>query len=165
MSAMYFFLRWRLSLGGRLFSLPLPPARVVITPVKYEVTIDEKLSVVCKRLIATLEASNYAIINHLNVQEGLACLGIDTLPIQIIEFCNLTKTYVPHRLPDYEIFAPCRLALFEKEGQTTVRVQRPLHVLPNLSKNMKLSSENMASLKQFDRDLKAVLTDLASENF
>lgn len=30
---------------------------------------------------------------------------------------------------------------------------------------MKLSSEGMASLKQFDRDLKAVLTELASGNF
>lgn len=131
MSAMYSFLSWRLSLVGRLFSLPLPPARVVITPVKYEVTIDKKLSVVCKRLIATLEASNYAIINQLNVQEGLACLGIDSLPIQIIEFCNLTKTYATHRLPDYEIFAPCRLALFEKKGQTTVRVQRPPPCAPD----------------------------------
>lgn len=56
---------------------------------------------------------------------------------------------------------PC----LKRRVQTTVRVQRLPHVLPTLAKNMKLSSQGMASLKQFDRDLKAVLTELASGNF
>ena len=171
MSVKYRFSSWRLTLFALLVSLQAPPLwakgpAVVVTPVKYEVTLDDKLPAVREMLISALEARNYAVINQLNVQEGLASRGIEAHPLQLIEFCNLTKAYtITRHVPDFEMFAPCRLALFENEGKTTVMVQRPAHVLSILAKNPKLSKEGKASLEQFDRDLKAMLTELASGDF
>lgn len=139
---------------------------VVVTPVKYEVTLDDALPAVQDMLISALEARNYAVINQLDVQEGLASRGIEAHPLKLIEFCNLTKAYsITRHVPDFEMFAPCRLALFEKDGKTTVMVLRPAHVLSILAKNPALSKEGKASLETFDRDLKAMLTELASGAF
>lgn len=171
MSAKLRFSSWGLILVALSCSLqPAPlwakgPA-IVVTPVKYEVTLDDKLPAVREMLISALEARNYAVINQLNVQEGLASRGIDAHPLQLIEFCNLTKAYtITQHVPDFEMFAPCRLALFENDGKTTVIVQRPAHVLSILAKNPKLTKEGKASLEQFDQDLKALLTEVASGDF
>lgn len=166
----HFFSRWNsvLIIVIALLSAPLwasEPA-VVATPVKYEVTLNDKLPAVRDMLVSALEARNYAIINILNVQEGLASRGIEAHPLQLIEFCNLTKAYsITRNVPDFEMFAPCRLALFENNGKTTVMVHRPAHVLSILAKNPKLSKEGKANLELFDRDLKELLTELASGGF
>lgn len=139
---------------------------LVATPIKYEITLDDALPAVRDMLVSALEARNYAVINHLNVQEGLASRGIDAHPLQIIEFCNLTKAFtVTRHVPDFEMFAPCRLALFEKNGKTTVMVQRPSHVLSLLATNPKLSAEGKAALETFDRDIEAMLTELGNGGF
>ncbi|WP_296754217.1 DUF302 domain-containing protein [Thiobacillus sp.] len=171
MSAKHFFTNWGLALAALLFSLQATPLWakdpvVLVTPVKYEVTLDDALPAVRDMLVSALEARNYAIINILNVQEGLASRGIEAHPLQLIEFCNLTKAYsITRNVPDFEMFAPCRLALFENDGKTTVMVHRPAHVLSILAKNPKLSKEGKANLEQFDRDLKAMLGELASGGF
>lgn len=171
MFAKHCFLSWGLTLVALLLSLQSAPlwakgSALVVTAVKYEVTLDAKFLAVREMLVSALEARNYAVINQLNVQEGLASRGIEAHPLWLIEFCNLTKAYsITHDVPDFEMFAPCRLALFEKEGKTTVMVQRPAHVLSILAKNPKLSREGRASLEQLDRDLKAMLTELASGEF
>lgn len=170
MSVKHHFSNWILALiaigslqSGSLWAKE--PA-VVVTPVKYEVTIEGTLPAVREMLISALEARNYAVINQLNVQEGLASRGIETHPLALVEFCNLTKAYaITRHVPDFEMFAPCRFALFEKDGRTTVMVQRPAHVLSILAKNPKLSKEGKASLEEFDRDLKAMLAELASGGF
>lgn len=139
---------------------------LVATPIKYEVTVDDRLPAVKAMLISALEARNYAVINQLNVQEGLASRGIDAHPLELIEFCNLTRAYtITRHVPDFEMFAPCRLALFEENGRTTVRVQRPAHVLSILTANPNLSKDGKASLEQFDHDLHAILTELADGGF
>ncbi len=139
---------------------------LVATPIKYEITLDDALPAVRDMLVSALEARNYAVINQLNVQEGLASRGIEAHPLQIIEFCNLTKAYtVTRHVPDFEMFAPCRLALFEKDGKTTIRVQRPSHVLSLLATDPKLSAEGKAALETFDRDLEAMLTEVGNGGF
>lgn len=151
-----------------LLSAPLwaKAPMVVVTPVKYEVTLDETLPAVQDLLISALEARNYAVINQLDVQEGLASRGIEAHPLRLVEFCNLSKAYsITRHVPDFEMFAPCRLALFEKDGKTTVMVLRPAHVLAIIARNPALSREGKASLETFDRDLKAMLTDLANGAF
>lgn len=156
------------ALLGALQSAPVfaeTPA-LVATPIKYEITLDDTLPAVRDMLVSALEARNYAVINQLNVQEGLASRGIEAHPLQIIEFCNLTKAYtVTRHVPDFEMFAPCRLALFEKDGKTTVMVQRPSHVLSILATNPKLSAEGKAALETFDRDIEAMLTELGNGGF
>ncbi len=170
MSTKHYFSSWGLALIA-IFSLQSTPLwakdpAIVVTPVKYEVTLDDKLPVVREMLISALEARNYAVINQLNVQEGLASRGIEAHPLQLIEFCNLSKAYtITRHVPDFEMFAPCRFALFEKDGKTTVMVQRPAHVLSILAKDPKLSKEGQTSLEGFDRDLKAMLTELANGGF
>jgi uncharacterized protein (DUF302 family) len=141
-------------------------AEVMVTPVKYEVNLDDKLPAVRELLVSALESRNYAIINVLNVQEGLKARGIDAPALQLIEFCNLTLAYtITSNVPDFEMFAPCRVALIEKDGKTSVRVLRPAFVLSILSANPKLSAEGKASLEKFDRDLKEIFDELAKGGF
>lgn len=157
---------WMLSASAATtLALAQQPA-VVVTPVKYEVAIEDKIDAVRDRLISGLEARNYAVINQLNVQDGLAGRGIKAHPIQLVEFCNLTRAYeVTRHVADFEMFAPCRFALLEKDGKTTVMVQRPAHVQSILSRDPNLSKEGKAALAQFDRDLKDILDELASGAF
>ena len=139
---------------------------VTVTKVKYEVNINDKLPAVRDLLISALESRNYAIINVLNVQDGLKARGIDAPPLQLIEFCNLTLAYtITSHVPDFEMFAPCRVALIEIDGKTSVRVLRPAFVKSILSANPKLSAEGKASLEKFDRDLKEILEELAKGGF
>lgn len=156
------------ALLGLLQSAPVfaeTPA-LVATPIKYEITLDDALPAVRDMLVSALEARNYAVINQLDVQEGLASRGIEAHPLQIVEFCNLTKAYaVTRHVPDFEMFAPCRLALFEEDGKTTVMVQRPSHVLSLLAANPKLSAEGKTALETFDRDIEAMLTELGNGGF
>jgi uncharacterized protein (DUF302 family) len=157
-------------LGGLLFVLALAwggavagTPKVVITNVKYELALDDKLPAVRDMLIGALEARNYAIINQLNVQEGLKARGIDAPALQLIEFCNLTKAYtITRHVPDFEMFAPCRIALIEEGGKTVVMVLRPAFVLSLLALNPKLTTEGKESLEQFDRDLRELLNEVAS---
>lgn len=162
---------WKRALGALLFALH-PGAlwadtpAVVETEVKYEVTVADALPTVREMLVSALEARNYAIINVLDVQQGLASRGIDAHPLQLVEFCNLTRAYtITRHVPEFELFAPCRVALFEKDGKTTVMVHRPAHVLSLLAKNPKLSDEGRGNLERFDADLKALLAELAQGGF
>lgn len=141
-------------------------AAVIETPVKYEVTVADTLPAVREMLVSALEARNYAIINVLDVQQGLAARGIDAHPLQLVEFCNLTRAYtITRHVPDFELFAPCRVALFEKDGKTTVMVHRPAHVLSLLAENPRLSGEGKDNLTRFDDDLKALFGELARGGF
>ena len=162
---------WKHALGALLFALhpaalwAAAPA-VVETEVKYEVTVADALPAVREMLVSALEARNYAIINVLDVQQGLASRGIDAHPLQLVEFCNLTRAYtITRHVPEFELFAPCRVALFEKDGKTTVMVHRPAHVLSLLAKEPKLSDEGRGNLERFDADLKALLAELAQGGF
>lgn len=160
-----------LCLLGALALLPAAPAiadepRVTATEVKFEVTVADNVATVRDLLISQLEARNYAIINVLNVQEGLQGRGIEAPPLQLIEFCNLTKAYtVTSHVPDFEMFAPCRIALIEHDGKTTVMMQRPAHILSLLAHDKNLTDEGRATLKQFDDDLHAILDSLARGGF
>lgn len=162
---------WKRALGALLFALH-PAAlwadapAVVETEIKYEVTLADPLPTVREMLVSALEARNYAIINVLDVQQGLASRGIDAHPLQLVEFCNLTRAYtITRHVPEFELFAPCRVALLEKDGKTTVMVHRPAHVLSLLAKNPKLSDEGRGNLERFDADLKALLAELAQGGF
>lgn len=162
---------WRRALGALLFAfhsgaLWADAPAIVETEVKYEVTVADTLPTVREMLVSALEARNYAIINVLDVQQGLASRGIDAHPLQLVEFCNLTRAYtITRHVPEFELFAPCRVALFEKDGKTTVMVHRPAHVLSLLAKNPKLSAEGRTNLERFDADLKALLAELAQGGF
>lgn len=136
-----------------------------ITRLKYEVQVKDNIESVKQALVSALEAKNYMIISVLNVQEALQGRGISAKPVQLIEFCNLVKAYaVTHTTPEFELFAPCRLALFEKDGNTIVMVMRPSFIATVLPQET-LSKEGKAALHEFDQDMRDILTSLARGDF
>ena len=135
------------------------------TSIKYQVQVNDNIESVKQMLISALEAKNYMIISVLNVSEALKGRGIETNPVQLIEFCNLVKAYdVTRTTHEFELFAPCRIALFEEEGKTTVMVLRPSYIAAVLPKET-LSKEGKAALDGFDQDLQNILTNLARGDF
>lgn len=131
----------------------------------YQVTVDDGIEATKQNLISALEGKNYTIINVLNVQEGLKGRGIETHPIQLVEFCNLSKAYqVTRTANEFEIFAPCRMALFEEGGKTTIKVLRPRHIRDSLPQD-KLSPAGTAALDIFEQDIREVLETVASGGF
>ncbi|MHB1174005.1 MAG: DUF302 domain-containing protein [Sulfuriferula sp.] len=140
-------------------------SQIVTTRIKYQVQVKDSLESVKQTLISSLEARNYMIINVLNVQEALQTRGITTGKVQLIEFCNLVKAYdVTRTTHEFELFAPCRFALFEDNGTTTVMVLRPSFIETALPKET-LSKKGKAVLRAFDRDMRDILTALARGDF
>lgn len=140
-------------------------AAMITTRIKYQVQVNDKIESVKQTLISALEAKNYMVINVLNVQEALQARGIAAKPVQLIEFCNLVKAYAVTRTThEFELFAPCRLALFEENGKTIVMVLRPSFIAMTLPQET-LSKEGRAALREFDQDLRDMLTALARGDF
>ena len=140
-------------------------AGISTTRIKYQVQVKDNIESVKQTLISALEAKNYMIISVLNVQEALQGRGIDAKPVQLIEFCNLVKAYeVTRTTHEFELFAPCRMALFEEEGKTTVMVLRPAFIAAVLPKET-LSKEGKAALHEFDQDMRDILSSLARGDF
>ncbi|MFZ5620908.1 MAG: DUF302 domain-containing protein [Pseudomonadota bacterium] len=132
-----------------------------VDPLKYQVVLDEDIESAKMLLVSALEARNYVIINVLNVQEALDGRGIDTHPIQIVEFCNLVKAYrVTRTTPEFELFAPCRFALFEKDGRTLVMAMRPSFIGASLPADTQ-TDEARDALRKFDDDVREILEALA----
>jgi uncharacterized protein (DUF302 family) len=140
-------------------------AVMTTTRIKYQVELKDNIESVKQSLVSALEAKNYMIINVLNVQEALQGRGIETKPVQLIEFCNLVKAYAVTRTThEFELFAPCRLALFEENGKTIVMVLRPSFIAMTLPKET-LSKEGQAALRAFDQDMRDILTALSQGDF
>lgn len=159
---------------GALLALCLPvisayaatdKIQIDTTLLRYKVTVNDTIDRVKDQVTSSLEARNYAIINLLNVQEGLNARGIKAEPLVLIEFCNLVKAYsITRNVNEFELFAPCRIALFGHGGKTTIMVLRPSQVAALLpSKN--LSPEGRAALATFDKDLHEIFLELASGGF
>lgn len=141
-------------------ALAAEPA-LAVDPLKYQVALDEDIESAKLLLVSALEARNYVVINVLNVQEALDGRGIDAHPIQIVEFCNLVKAYrVTRTTPAFELFAPCRFALFEKDGTTLVMTMRPSFIGAALPAGTQ-TDEARAALGEFDDDVRQILEALA----
>jgi uncharacterized protein (DUF302 family) len=140
-------------------------AGLTTTSIKYQVQVNDNIESVKQMLISALEAKNYMIISVLNVSEALKGREIDTKSVQLIEFCNLVKAYdVTRTTHEFELFAPCRIALFEEEGKTIVMVLRPSFIAAVLPKET-LSKEGKAALDGFDQDMQNIFTNLARGDF
>lgn len=139
--------------------------KIGTTRIKYEVQVEDGIESVKQALISALEAKNYMVINVLNVQEALRGRGIKTKSVQLIEFCNLVQAYAVSRTThEFELFAPCRMALFESAGKTTVMVLRPSFIATVLPQET-LSKEGRDAMQEFDRDVRIILNNLARGDF
>lgn len=136
-------------------------AALTVTPLKYEALVGDKIESVKQMLISALEAKNYVVISVLNVQEALQGRGIDTQPLQLVEFCNLVKAYqITRTTHEFELFAPCRFALFEENGKTIVMTMRPSFIGSALPAETQ-TEEARDALREFDRDVREILEGLA----
>lgn len=147
-----------------------PPARalddnVKVTPLLYQTRVAGDIESVKENITTVLEGRNFAIVNVLNVQQGLKNRGIVTEPILLIEFINLGKAYqVTRSNRAFEVFAPLKIALFEERGQVTVLFMRPSYIKMALSADG-LSAEASHVLDEFDRDISEIARLVAHGGF
>lgn len=149
-----------------LATSPAIATEVTKTLVLYQVNVDEKIEAVRDMLVSSLEGKNYTIINQLDVQAGLAGREINSGPILLVEFINLTKAYrVTHSNQGFEMFAPLRFSLFEEDGKTKVMVLRPSYIGMVLGAEGGLSPEGKSTLEEFDVDIHAILENVTKGGF
>lgn len=141
------------------------PPKVEVTDLTFSTTVGGTMASVRDALTSALEGENYMIVNTLNVQEALRNRDIAAEPIQLVEFINLTKAYAVTRSDSrFELFAPLRAALFQREGNVVILILRPRFIEATLG-STRLSPEARQTLEGFDDSLKQVLETVATGGF
>lgn len=140
-----------------------PP--VEVTDLTFKTTVPGDIASVRDTLTSALEGENYMIVNTLNVQEALKNRDITSEPIQLVEFINLTSAYAITRSNSrFELFAPLRAALFQKEGTVVILILRPRFIEATLGQTG-LSPDARKTLDGFDDSLKHVLETVSAGGF
>lgn len=80
-----------------------------------------------------LQARNVNIVGTLDVQQALRNRDIPFPKYRVIQFCNLQDGLVLFKEnPDYGVFIPCSLLMYEREGRTVLASRRPTAVVRGL---------------------------------
>lgn len=141
------------------------PPKVEATDLTFSTSVAGTIASARDALTSALEGENYMIVNTLNVQEALRNRDIAAEPIQLVEFINLTKAYAVTRSnARFELFAPLRAALFERDGNVEILILRPRFIESTLGATG-LSPEARRALEAFDDSLKHVLETVATGGF
>jgi len=146
------------------------PARAIddevkVTPLVYQTRVAGDVESVKDNITTALEGRNFAIVNVLNVQQGLKNRGIAADPILLIEFINLGKAYqVTRSNRQFEVFAPLKVALFGESGHVTVLFMRPSYIKTALSADG-LSAQAAQVLDEFDHDIGEIARLVAHGGF
>lgn len=167
-------MRYCAALSSGLFALVLavtaPAAsasdgEVKVTPLVYQTRVAGDVESVKEDLTTALEGRNFAIVNVLNVQQGLKNRGIAADPILLVEFINLGKAYqVTQSNRQFEVFAPLKAVLFGEPGYVTVLFLRPSYIKTALSADG-LSAQAAGVLDEFDRDIGQIARLIAHGGF
>jgi uncharacterized protein (DUF302 family) len=83
--------------------------------------------------------ANFAIGDHIK-QRGQPIEGV----LEVRSFCNLsmgTEIFLDH--PEFVVFAPCRVGLYEQKGQLYLAIDRPTYDLKSI-KNPTLRAQKAA---------------------
>ena len=148
----------------------IAPARAVddevkVTPLVYQTRVAGDVESVKENLTIALEGKNFAIVNVLNVQQGLKNRGVAADPILLVEFINLGKAYqVTRSNRQFEVFAPLKAVLFGEPGHVTVLFMRPSYIKTALSTDG-LSTQAAQVLDEFDRDIGEIARLVAQGGF
>lgn len=163
--------RWALAAAGGLLACGpgaawAGGAQVESTRLHYKATVTDKFAAARASLLSALENKNFTVVNELNVQQGLKNRGIESEPVLLVEFINLSKAYrIASSNRAFELFAPLRAALFEeKAGGTTILIMRPSFIKAHLESEG-LSPDAVAALDEFEGELQAILKDVAAGGF
>jgi uncharacterized protein (DUF302 family) len=118
-----------LAMPNGLPSLDLSNA-IYEVPVKQGVSYQE----VVDSLKSVSEGMNFVNPANFPIGEHMKQRGIDPQGVkEVRSFCNLsmgTEIFLDH--PEFLVFAPCRIALYEKQGQLYLALDRPTFDLKNI---------------------------------
>ncbi|HQN65218.1 MAG TPA: DUF302 domain-containing protein [Methylophilus sp.] len=120
----------------RLIAMPngLPP--LDLDNAIYEVPVNPGLSHqdVVDSLKSVSQGMNFVTAANFNIAEQIKKRDIDPQGVkEVYAICNLSmgiEIMLDH--PEFIVFAPCRLALYEKQGKLTLGLDRPTFDLKNI---------------------------------
>jgi uncharacterized protein (DUF302 family) len=102
----------------------------------YEVAVKEGVSYqdVIDSLKSVSEGMNFVNPANFPISEHIKARGVDPQGIkEVHSFCNLTMgtdIFLDH--PEFLVFAPCRVALYEKENKLFLGLARPTYDLKSI---------------------------------
>lgn len=113
---------------------PMPPidtsSAIYRVPVEPGVTYDDvvtSLKVISEGM-NFVNPANFPIGDHIK-QRGQSIEGV----LEVRAFCNLsmgTEIFLDH--PEFVVFAPCRIGLYEQKGQLYLAIDRPTYDLKSI---------------------------------
>jgi uncharacterized protein (DUF302 family) len=113
---------------------PMPPidtsSAIYRVPVEPGVTYDDvvtSLKVISEGM-NFVNPANFPIGDHIK-QRGQPIEGV----LEVRAFCNLsmgTEIFLDH--PEFVVFAPCRIGLYEQKGQLYLAIDRPTYDLKSI---------------------------------
>jgi uncharacterized protein (DUF302 family) len=115
-------------------AMPMPPidtsSAIYRVPVEPGVTYDDvvtSLKVISEGM-NFVNPANFPIGDHIK-QRGQPIEGV----LEVRAFCNLsmgTEIFLDH--PEFVVFAPCRIGLYEQKGQLYLAIDRPIYDLKSI---------------------------------
>jgi uncharacterized protein (DUF302 family) len=115
-------------------AMPMPPidtsSAIYRVPVEPGVTYDDvvtSLKVISEGM-NFVNPANFPIGDHIK-QRGQPIEGV----LEVRAFCNLsmgTEIFLDH--PEFVVFAPCRIGLYEQKGQLYLAIDRPTYDLKSI---------------------------------
>ena len=87
---------------------------------------DKPFDTVVANIEENVPKHQFRVLAVHDVQATLEEKGLDLEPLKIIEVCNAKFAHQAlHREGDVALFMPCRYAVYERAGKTTVKLARP----------------------------------------
>lgn len=111
-------------------------------PIRYVVTSKLGVAEAQQRLEAAIQAHRFSVLHTYDLKQTLHEKGFE-LPseVRVLELCNANQAY---RVLQHEIgmnmALPCRISLWQIDGQTHIGMLRPKALLQMLSKNPALGA-------------------------
>lgn len=111
-------------------------------PIRYVVTSKLGVAEAQQRLESSIQAHRFSVLHTYDLKRTLHEKGFD-LPaeVRVLELCNANQAF---RVLQHEIgmnmALPCRISIWQLEGQTHIGMLRPKVLLQMLSKNPALTS-------------------------
>lgn len=113
---------------------PLPP--IDQSTAVYEVPVEPNVSYddVIQSLKVISEGMNFVNPANFPIGEHMKMRGLDPGgPMEVRTYCNLglgTEIMLDH--PEFSVFAPCRIAIYQKQGKLYLGLDRPTYDLRSI---------------------------------
>ncbi|NCN44684.1 MAG: hypothetical protein CO158_00570 [Piscirickettsiaceae bacterium CG_4_9_14_3_um_filter_43_564] len=107
---------------------------------KYVVTTDKDVDTVCSEMETVVPAHQFGIVAVHDLQETMQKKGVEfDKAVKVFEICNPKKAKaVLEKDMDLAIALPCRIAVYEDNGQTKISMMAPAAMLKALNPDPEL---------------------------